>query len=537
MRIDSLGAKRQIAWYQAEDRLLRRHRQELTGKGWIQDPSVGLRKRPDVDQKMMLDPVIRKAFEVRMHMVAGTDIYFSTRDKRAKILVEYFEELFDKIPDFDESRLNLTRAVLEGSSWLRMMSPSVDSRFRIASDPTPRCWWYPGKLKHYNAKRVREEYEQLDQQTDEDGDTWRPVRAYWTYYDAQRWTWYRMNVDPDNPEWVRCVYHDSDYHMGYGEGLRDSLYFWWEAKSQILRSLLEGLDRFGWPFLIGKMRADAGRTASSGAPNEAGDDRASRLLAAINKSRGNQKALVVDVEDSIEAISVDGAAVQHMLSVLEYLDKAMVELILASSMPTGGGQQGSFARAAVEAGSTSTLIKYDRKIHEKSLQQIVNAVWIYNQRGNCQNFNQIDDPRHEFAGNKLSVYKPPTIHIGKEETDDPNKQLDIIRGMHELGLPILKAEGYERLGFTQPDGDDDVIQPLPMSGGGMPGDAMPGPEDAGNDPGYSDGVVMSEQPRTVASVLEKMMAGSEQISRGYPAATDAVMHYLNDHRQALREGA
>lgn len=542
VRIDSLGMPRRLAQYQYTSAALNRHRQELTGKGWVTDPSIALQKKPDTDEKMMLDPVIRKAFELRMHMVAGTDIYFSTRDKRAKILVEYFEELFDKIPDFDEARLNLTRSILEGSSWLRIMTPSVDSRFRIASDPEPRAWWYPGKLKHYSSKRVREEYESLEEQMHESGQAWRPTRAYWTYYDAQRWEWLRMGNAPDQPEWIRCIYHDSDMRLGYGDGLRDSLYYWWQMKSQILRSLIEGLDRFGWPFLVAKLQPGTGFTGNSGAPNESGNDRAAGLIDVIAKSRGNQKALVIDQNDSLEAISVDGAAVQHMLSVIEYIDKAMVELILASSMPTGGGQQGSFARAAVEAGSTSTLIKYDRKLHEKALQTLVYATWTYNQSGNYQNFNRIADPRAEYGGVPLSAYKPPTIHIGREETDDPKQQMELIRGMWDMGLSVLKSEAYERVGFTMPDGDDDVILPMQPS---QPATAEGDPAMAGGEPGAGmslpsgDGVQMQE-PTSVAQRLEMLVAGGEQISRGQGAnASDATLAYIDEHRPSLqmREGA
>lgn len=543
LRLDTLGVPARLARHQETPRALRRQVNELGGKGHIDPPSYAKKRSYDATVRMMRDPVVRKGFELRQHMVAGTDVYFSARDRKGKILVEFYDELLDLSDNFDEARLNLTRSVLEGMSWLRMLTPSVDSRFRIASDETPRKWWYPAYFQHFDSDHVRLDYYDGEPQENEDGHRHKPRAFRWAYYDANQRTWFQLPMDPAAPEWLSVRYHDWNYTMGYGDGLLDSIFFFWESKARIMRSLLEGLDRFGWPFLIGKLRAGAGTTAVAGAPMSKGQDRAQALLTQFNRSRGNQKAIVVDEGDSIEAMSVDGAAVQHMLSTIEYLDTKIVECILASSMPTGGGQQGSFARAAVEAGSTSSLIKYDRKLHERALRQIVRAVHVYNE----ENWRAILDTRPRYAGTPLWAYKMPKIHIGREETDDPSQQLEIAERAAALGLPLLRQEVYERIGYTQPDEDDETIggmaeMPTDPSMVGDPSMAAPMP--GGNqqrDPmaGTGDGVVMSEVPATAKRAADGLDSslGSLHHLRANGTVGDDAMRYFRDHGYLLREGA
>lgn len=542
-RRDSLGVERKLAAYQFTSRGLDRQRRELS-RGYIQPPSIAKEQRADAWRYVLRDPVVRKAVEVRQHAVAGTDVYFSSKSKANKPLVGYFDDLFGLIPNFDEARLQLTQAIFVGMSWLRILSPNTDSKFIVGADTLPRKWWYPGHLKHYDADRLRLELRRGEELSTAEGDSWRPTKAVWTYADFGSWgsyqNWYEIADDPTRPEWVKMTYHDDDWAMGYGHGLLDSIWFYFYVKTKLLESLLAGIDRFGWPLIVAQLRAGGytGDSALAGDQYPGSADRAQGLVNILEKQAGAYKVIAIDAEEEINVVAADGKAVQSILEVIAYCDKSMVELILASSMPTGGGEQGSFARAAVEAGSTSSLIKYDRRLHEKALHEIVKSVWLYNQT------NWID--LGLWNGRRC----PVGLAIGKEETDDPKFWADIANiAVNQLGCSLIREEVFERLGFTVPDNDDDTIDP-PGTGGMTPGagGVMMNPltGEPTMEPAKSaqpaDGVVMSDISETARKAVQQFndrrAANPEWVLDGYlgsmsgllrnGSSGDAVQKYLHD---------
>lgn len=524
--IDSLGERRRLARHQHYSPVLNEAVTQLSAQGFVDAIGFATRRNPEAMRQMRRDPVIRKAIDLRLHMVVGTNLHFTFRDERSKILGDYYSELFDFIPNLEQARLNMASAVFEGMSWLRMGSPNVDSRFRLADDEVPRVWWYPGALFHYSPEMVREEYEDQPLQTLDTGETWKPRRYYWTYFDRPMQRWLEMPNDPMRPQWIQVNYHDNARSLLRGDGIIDAVYPYWQSKSRLIKALLEGIDRFGWPFIIAKVKAAAGDNTTIGDTAIRGDRRAEALIGNLEASAGQYKVIAVDPGDSVEALAADGVAIDKILRAIEYFDQKMVEAILASSMPTGGGEQGSFARAAIEQGSSSTLIRFDRKLHERGLQEIARAIKIYNEK----NWRQIEDRRPKFAGGTLWHCKTPMVKIGMEQADSPEQQAKISRDLYDMGLPQLKKEVYEGVGRTMPADDDEVVMGAPGASAPQSDLVQGGARDMMNGQIPDMPTVGSD----VARSFDEGMAGSAKMADG--GSGDVVERYLREHREIYGNG-
>lgn len=536
---DQYAAKRQLARHQHPPKGLAKHHGQLYGKGWVDPPSVAKSKNAEARLYIDRDCVARKAVELRLHLVAGTEVYYTARTKAAKQFVEMFDELTWLSSGFSNARLHLARSVIEGVTALYMGSPSHDSRFMLAGESEARAWWYPAKFERkLTSDHLRLEYTDGYTPTTIDGEIVPEPRSYyWTYQEAATRRQFVLDMDPQRPEWLLQSYEDGADSFGYGNGLLDPLYYYLDIKAKLLEALIAGLDRNGWPWLIAKLRggADSGGGLGENTMGEgfqSNQTRAQNMVNALARSRGQYKVLGIDAEEEVTAITADGNAVQHHLSAIEYCDKCMVELVLASSMPTGGGEQGSFARAAVEAGSTSSLIKFDRMLLEETLRPMTQALWLYNRRRG--NWGE--------AGAMFGNLCPLRLSIGREERDDPQAALDMADTMvNSLGMPVRRAEVYKRVGWEQPDDDDDVVQP-PGAGGMVPGmggmatsplDGMPTQGVPTGTPG--DGVVMSEQGNgdalAAAGELGEMQHGLAALKSG--TYGDAALSYIHKHRAEM----
>lgn len=452
---DGSGIRRKPALFQATSPLLDRLRTMLgAGRYWIEPTEFAKLKDRDILTKVLRDPVIYAKVQQRLHIAAAAEWYFEPADRYSRPLVPYFTAIFQRIPNFAQSRRAVCLAILEGIGFLRMSGKTAS--FCINGKPeTQKTWWYPGYLSHISADGIRREvrYEKVAM---EDGSVWEKPEYYWTTFDAPSGQF--LEVPREMEDWyVKFIYHDDHSTYGFGRSMLDALYIYAHAKTQIFRDMVQGAGKFGRPWL--HVRIPAGELAADddlGSGMLTNEELAASLVTQMKKMEGGN-LLVTDSRVQITPLDFNGEAARGLIEILNYLDKIITEAILGASMPTGGGEEGSYARAAVERMTTSDLLRFDRIALEESLQTLVGAVWKYN----TKNFAGLMAPDGSF----LSSMIPPTLRLRDhgEKPDPANVQLAL-----SLGLPVDREEAYKAFGLRQPDADDDVIQP-PGAGGAVPG--------------------------------------------------------------------
>lgn len=461
---DAQGVKRPVALYQATTPFIDRLRTALgQSRYWLEPETFAKKKDRDILAKVMRDPVVYKAIMLRLHVCASAEWYFEPADRASRALVPYFDAIFRRIPNFAQARLALGQAILEGISFLRILG--AESKFSVDGDPqTNLRWWYPGHLAHIGADAIKRE-KRIERLADPEGAPYDKEVYYWTTFDAHANAF--LQITPEQEPWyVKLIYHDDQGSLGFGRGLLDALYIYFHAKTQLLTDMLQGASKFGRPWIhlgIPAGGADGFSGVDDGTGMDSPETAADDLIEKIKQMEGSN-ILVTDARIKLTTLDFNGESARGLLYLIEYIDKMMVEMILGSSMPTGGGDQGSYARAAVEQQTTSDLVRFDRIAMEEAMATLVKSVWDFNIR----NFAGLTTTDGRF----LNTLTPPRFRLRDYgEKPDP----EAVGAALQLGLPVRREEAYRAFGLSQPDADDDVIQPPGAGGGPMGAPGVDGP--------------------------------------------------------------
>ncbi len=407
------------------------------------DPDPALQSEQELIERVRRDPVIAKAINQRLHYVAACDWFLESPDPASRQLLPYFEALIRRLDRFAGARLNLARAVFEGTRWARMVGNT--GQLELAGSGRPLRWWWCEQLVDIDKRRLRLDREDKPADT-EPGETppaTPPGRWFWNLYDPLADTWRRV----EHPEhYVRHACSLDEGSLGYGRGLLESIYFYWRAKTTLFSYMCEGAERFAFPWIIARIGAagSASLDASLGAPFLTADERADALVQALERMR-RASVLVLDAEDNVETIDLSGEGNGLILDLVRYVDRCLVEVILGSSMPTGSGSAGgSLARARVERESTDDLLQFDREALEETLtRDFIGALWRYN--------------RPAFTELGLQHLSPPLLRLGTRPRSRPDQAVDLIERCARIGVPLLASEVYKAIGFMPPATAPDIL--------------------------------------------------------------------------------
>lgn len=481
---DIAGIERRPAFYQAMPATMQAVATQLhPGRVHIDPPDWAKSKDAEIWRKILRDPVIFKAVQIRMHAVASAEWYFEAADRKSRALVPYFEAIFNRIPNFAQARLALASGIFEGRAWLKVYS--AEKKFSVEDDD-PRMWWYAGWLGHIGADAIRREFRE-EIITDENGARIPKREYYWSTLDPTLNGGTYLEVDRDQLPWyLKFSYRDDQHSLGYGNGILDAIYVYWKAKTHILENLFDGIGRFGTPWIWAAIDQASSLGNSLGNEHLDPEDKAQALLTVLGKMTAG-KIIVTDAKDKIDLVHMDGVGLQAMREMLDYCDSALVSCILGSGKPFGEGDQGgSYALGAVQERTTDDLLRFDRDGAEEALQQLVDLTF----QMNVSNFSKIQDGEGRF----LHTLNPPRIRL---RDVSKGRSPDMLAMALQLGAPVLKREVYETLNFTMPDAGDDVFNP-PGAGGEVPGQGGPAQDLMGNptlgpaDTTPDDGLRMSE---------------------------------------------
>jgi hypothetical protein len=413
---------------------------------YITDPDIATQNDPLAWEKVRRDASIAHAIQRRRHAAAGLDwqILPASDEPEDERCAEIMTELVTGIRRFQQARYNLAEAIFRGSSWGYI--EGTRRAVRLQSDTKVRRWWTPVEIKHVDRYRFRivRDLETSDSE----------IRTHWDIFNVGEDEWRRL----ENPEWfIRADFENTESSLGYGRGLLNAIYYWWRAKEVVMTLGLSGIER--WCNGLLQVAVDGLRVGSSDRTN---DDIVDEWITQLKKNR-TEHILVSDKNDEIKVHSGPSQGWQQIMDMLHYIDGSVTQLILSSLLPTGGGDgSGSFARAEVEADTSESIFQADRRALSEDIQaSLIRQVWRLNQI-------QI---RTLLAEEGLPpAAREPVFRIHQNRNRDPQIEGAVIAQALNNGIPLLRTEVYERLGFSMPaqDGSEDVIE-APSQAPGLPG--------------------------------------------------------------------
>jgi hypothetical protein len=429
----------------------------------IYDPSLAQAREPDIEAKLLRDADIAMAVKLRQHMIAGNDWYIepATEDPVNQQAAEVMTALCERIRGFTQSRHNLSRAFVSGQRFATMEGTELDLPI---GDGQPRTWNAVLRLRDHDKRRFR----WVPNSDTGDGVG---VTTHLEVLSTRTGDW----IDVQHPEWlIKHTYDDSEEMLGYGRGLRESLYWWWYAKEHIFRESLQAAERFGQGIITAQID---GAKDANGMPNT---ELVTAWKNALEAMR-SEHVLIYDKDDDVSVVNMTGQGWQLLSTMREELRTTIRTLILGASMTTNNeGGAGSHGLAEVQSESTQSLVRYDRETLEETLtEDLIGYLW----RANF----------HNLVAMGLGSAEMPRFKIKQEKAQDPERFGRVVALALQSQIPLKAEEVYDGLGLSQPKQGDEIIEPpqqSPDMGGGFPGaPGGPGGQPGGPQPpgGGQDG--------------------------------------------------
>lgn len=395
----------------------------------VYDPSFALLQDANIYEKIKRDAKIFAALHQRKQKIVGRSwsVQPSGDTDLHKLAAKVTEAQLKRIRKFTSGLLALADAAFRGSTFAFI---SGTRQLVDLEESGPKNWWIPNGLQDIDRRR-------FTQRTKSDLENGK-LAVQWEFYSLRSFDWRVV----EHPEWfIKHIYDDSEAYLGHGRGLVEPLFYYHWAKTLALSEGLAGLERWAQGMIIAKI--DSAMDASDKDPNTTIAEAWSNEL---QKHRARH-ILVVDKNDEVTTVNMSGQGHQMVISFLEYLDNAMIQLILGALRPMGEGEGGARAQSETEADTVNDVINFDRELLSETItNDVIGLLW--------------DRNRSNLISLGISDMHKPKFMIGQDKTPDPEKAIAIITGALQAQIPLLKLEVYERIGYTPPFDDDEVIAPV-----------------------------------------------------------------------------
>jgi len=363
------------------------------------------------------------------------------------------EEILEEMEDFTHGRYNLAKGVFLGETF----SFIEGERRPIKIGGKVQNWWIPRRLRDIDKRRIRMR-PTWDNKAPDGG----KIRAHYELFNLEKLDW--VPIRPDSPL-VHFKYDDEESRLSHGRGVAEAIYFHHYAKGVVFTEGLEGLEKWARGMIVAKVD-NAQATALTN------ETTAAAYLTQLERQRRGG-IMVMDTADELEVKWPDSQGNDMVFQWLQYLDAGIVTVILGQVIPQSGGAliAEALTRAITEAGSSETLLGYDRTVlYEMLTRDLVGHIWYWN--------------RPQLAELGLTDAKRPFLRAAAIDDTDPKEAIDIIATARTAGIPLLKDEVYDRIGFSRPGANDDIFEPILDPGAAMATDedGKPVPNKMANDP-------------------------------------------------------
>ena len=334
----------------------------------IYDPDFALEQDPETWRKIWRDAKIAQAMQTRMHWVAGLDwsVVPTARlpeesDRQAADLVG---EALSQIRNFSDARGLLSQFVFHGVSYA-----FIEGRRKTINlgGLGARPWWVPTRLRHIDKRRFLVQADKAE--------AGKSIDLKLMISSIQKSsTWVEVGED-FRRRLIRCVYLDEESRLSAGRGMLESIYFLWWAKQEVMRSGLQGIERWAGGIIGAKVDLEAQAGEEGKSPSDVRDD----FVDALEKMRGRH-VIALGRDDEVFSLEGGGTGNQIVMQMLEYIDNCTISLFLGSVLPFGqASDAGSFARAREEKDTSIMLIDFNREsLSEAISAALVPCFWSYN---------------------------------------------------------------------------------------------------------------------------------------------------------------
>ncbi len=320
------------------------------------------------------DPAIRHALFLLSLMTAGDQWEIETKDKKLKKIMTM---LLSNVERFTHARCSMVeKSVLYGLSiqkkyWKRKKIWGV--------------WWeVPSKLVEVDRRRLRIERD-LEDRTKTYWTMWCPYVDQYVILDDRR-------EIPDASLAVQdFVWHwfEREEMSPYFKGMGETLYQLAYIKAKVIQYWADLSEHWGRPLMIATI--DAARAAIDAASmGGSGVEDVNNIVSNWLDLLENMRARHVAVKPSHDQIEVHegGSTGQNILQgLIEYIDKKIQLLLLGAELTTIAPSVGSYALGQIHRGATNSIVIYNRKALQETLERQL-LYDIYHR--NLENFRNLE---------------------------------------------------------------------------------------------------------------------------------------------------
>ena len=256
-------------------------------------------------------------------------------------------------------------------------------------------------------------------------------------------------------------------------GLARSAAWAWMFKNYTLRDWVRFVEAYGMPYRVGKYDKSANAEEKNA------------LLTAVRDIAGDAAAIIPMGMEIEFVTALPGAARTEVFSsLLEYIDAQISKAVLGQTLTTQEGQGGT---GSYGLGKVHDEVRHD--IERSDARQLAATL-----------NRDVVKPLIEL--NRGARPMRPRIVIGREEESDPQILSEAVSKLVPVGLRVKASEMRGKLGLSEPDDGDEVLEP---GGMGLP----------------AEGDSPKEMARAIARRLGKR--GSARDTDAMDAAIDALL--------------
>ena len=451
---------------------------------WVYEPSYALAREADIWEIVRNEAGMQSAIDRAINAVvrpwrvepskhAGSSFNPDTKEvsDNSKKLASICNEGLDNLREFNKSRKWIAQARFLGRTYGVI---GWENRFCSLDGAPPMMWKLPTKIKPVDRRRFRWTTDLAEGNLQ----SHRKVSLEMFSLSSNMWEKVPRQL---RRSMVEYIYEDTEDRLGYGRGLLEALFFLHYFKTGTFKKIVEGIDRYANGVWVGKL--DSLRQANTDKTNE---DLITAMETVFQKMRSEHAAILGD-NDEIEIVEPSGKGFDMSLEFVRYLDEQAERLCNGSVRPAGHSVDGTGSKAASseEAETTEAFHQDYREELDEVYDRDLLGAFLYH---NNENFNKLG------LGDPTKV-KRPKFTSEQIKRQDPTEALGVISGVHAMGLPILKAEIYDRVELTQPDPEnDDVLEGAdPMMGMGDDGPFGSGPSNTPTETGKPDSQTAKEK--------------------------------------------
>lgn len=442
---------------------------------WVYDPSGALHDEPDIweivrNQTDLLAEIIKRQSNVVRPYRVATNYHasFGTRGRQEREIMDQSKQLaaichegLSHDRTLDEERATLSDAFIIAR---RYGVPQWEEVYTSLDGTKPMHWWLPYKIKDLDRRRVHNvadwawvkpdgssEYVPSGPQVDYNrtvtpnkmshpkGGFYKKVGMHLEVFNSDSYVWQRVSPDMRR-NLIEYVAFDTEDRVGYGRGVLEALFFTHWFLTGTFTKITEGIDRYANGVMTG--RIDGLRHASTDTTNA---DIMTSMQTMLDTYR-SQHYMILDKNDDVEVLEPKGTGMKFAMEFVDHLVESAAKLLNGSNTHQKKGGLSKQGPSGEQGDEREAYYQQSRNALDHAIDRDLLGAFLYNNQDNIRELGLAGAKRPKFSSEQV-------------KRQDPTESMAVITGALGAGMKLLKTEAYERIEFTPPGDDDDVIDP------------------------------------------------------------------------------